>query len=74
MMANEVLACLELDEVRFMPNAIPPHKKARHDASDVNAKKWSNMQLSPFSYFSVESYEVEQGGVSYSYKTIDAIV
>ena len=25
--ANEVLHALNLDEVRFMPNATPPHKK-----------------------------------------------
>ena len=73
MMANEVLHALDLDEVRFMPNALPPHKFARHDASDEERLEMVKRAISPYPYFSVESYEVEKGGVSYSYKTLSAM-
>ncbi|MGE7112188.1 nicotinate-nucleotide adenylyltransferase [Lysinibacillus sp. NPDC047702] len=73
MMANEVLHALDLDEVRFMPNALPPHKFARHDASDGERLEMVKHAISPYPHFSVESYEVERGGVSYSYETLSAL-
>ncbi|MFJ7732653.1 nicotinate-nucleotide adenylyltransferase [Lysinibacillus sp. NPDC097231] len=73
MMANEVLHALDLDEVRFMPNALPPHKFARHDASDVERLEMVKRAISPYPHFSVESYEVEKGGVSYSYETLSTM-
>lgn len=72
MMANEVLHALDLDEVRFMPNALPPHKFA-HDASDRERLEMVKRAISPYPHFSVESYEVEKGGVSYSYETLSAL-
>ena len=38
-MANEVADQLGLDEVRFMPNAVPPHKIKQGDATAENASK-----------------------------------
>lgn len=73
MMANEVLHALNLDEVRFMPNALPPHKFARHDASNMERLEMVKRAISPYPHFSVESYEVEKGGVSYSYETLSAL-
>lgn len=73
MMANEVLHALDLDEVRFMPNALPPHKFARHDASDMERLEMVKRAISSYPHFSVESYEVEKGGVSYSYETLSAL-
>ena len=35
-MANEAYHALKLDEVRFMPNAIAPHKQIVDDATDEN--------------------------------------
>lgn len=73
MMANEVFHALELDEIRFMPNAIPPHKHALFDASNAERLEMVKLAIRPFSHFSVESYEVEKGGVSYSYETLSAL-
>lgn len=73
LMANEVFHALELDEIRFMPNAIPPHKHARFDASNVERLEMVKRAIRPFPYFSVESYELEKGGVSYSYETLSAL-
>lgn len=73
MMANEVFHALELDEVRFMPNAIPPHKKARHDASVEERIEMVERSIAPYPYFCTELYEVHKGGVSYSYETLAAL-
>lgn len=73
LMANEVFHALKLDEIRFMPNAIPPHKHARFDASNVERLEMVKRAIRPFPYFSVESYELEKGGVSYSYETLSAL-
>ena len=73
MMANEVFHALELDEVRFMPNAIPPHKKARHDASVEERIEMVERSIASYPYFCTELYEVHKGGVSYSYETLAAL-
>lgn len=41
-MANEVYHALQLDEVRFMPNAIAPHKKRKTNQLMKIACKWCN--------------------------------
>ncbi|GLC88527.1 nicotinate-nucleotide adenylyltransferase [Lysinibacillus piscis] len=73
MMANEVFHALQLDEVRFMPNALPPHKEKRHDVSDTQRLAMVQHAIQPYAHFSLESYEVEKGGVSYSYDTLSAL-
>lgn len=73
MMANEVFHALELDEVRFLPNALPPHKQAPHDASDAKRLEMVERAIQPYPHFRVESYEVDKGGVSYSYNTLAAL-
>ncbi|MEK5232632.1 nicotinate-nucleotide adenylyltransferase [Lysinibacillus sp. FSL K6-0232] len=73
LMANEVYHALELDEIRFMPNAIPPHKHIHNDAGNIERLEMLKRAIQPFPYFSIEAYEVEKGGVSYSYKTLSAL-
>ena len=73
MMANEVLHALDLDEVRFMPNARPPHKQARHDASDDERIEMVKLSIAPYPNFRTELFEVNKGGVSYSYETLAAL-
>lgn len=34
--ANEVLDALELDEIRFMPNHVPPHKEKSEEVTDMD--------------------------------------
>lgn len=72
MMANEALHALELDEVRFMPNAIPPHKEAQ-GATDEQRAKMVELTIEGVPYFTLERFELERGGVSYTYKTILAM-
>lgn len=72
MMANEAYHALELDEVRFMPNAIPPHKKAE-GATDEQRQKMVELAIADVPYFEMEMYELEQGGTSYTCDTMEAL-
>ncbi|MBK3493354.1 nicotinate-nucleotide adenylyltransferase [Viridibacillus sp. YIM B01967] len=70
MMANEVYDALGLDEVRFMPNAIPPHKLTPDDATTADRKKMTELSINPYTHFKLEPYEIESGGISYTYETM----
>lgn len=69
-MANEVYHALDFDELRFMPNATPPHKEAKELASGNQRIQMLERAVEPFPYFQVESFEIERGGVSYTFDTI----
>lgn len=70
MMANEAYHALNLDEVRFMPNAIAPHKKMEDDPSPEDRKKMVELTIAPYPYFKLETIELDRGGVSYTYDTM----
>ena len=72
-MANEAYYALQLDEVRFMPNAIAPHKLMRDDASMENRLKMVELATKSYPYFKVERIELERGGISYTYHTMVAL-
>jgi nicotinate-nucleotide adenylyltransferase len=69
-MANEVYHALDFDEIRFMPNAKPPHKEATQLATGEQRLHMLELAVKPFSYFTVESLEIVRGGLSYSFDTI----
>ena len=69
-MANEVYHALDFDEIRFMPNAKPPHKEATQLATGEQRLQMLELAVKPFSYFTVEPLEIERGGLSYSFDTI----
>lgn len=69
-MANEVFHALDFDEIRFMPNANPPHKEATQLATGEQRLHMLELAIESFSYFSVEPIEIERGGVSYSFDTM----
>lgn len=71
--ANEVLHALQLDEVRLMPNAIPPHKQHRHDATPAQRVKMLELFIGETPHLSVEQIELERGGRSYTYETMLAL-
>lgn len=72
-MANEVYHALQLDEVRFMPNAIAPHKKKEDESTDENRLRMVQLLVEPYKEFTVETIELERGGVSYTYDTMVAL-
>ena len=72
-MANEVKQALGLDEVRFMPNAIPPHKETG-GTTDAQRVRMLELGISGRKGFSIEMAELELGGVSYTFETMQALV
>lgn len=73
MMANEALHALQLDEVRFMPNSVPPHKKAT-TISDEARLIMLDLALAPYELFTIERFEIERGGISYTVETMEQLV
>ncbi|AWE08120.1 nicotinate-nucleotide adenylyltransferase [Lysinibacillus sp. 2017] len=72
-MANEVYAALDLAEVRFMPNATAPHKETSASATNEQRLQMVELAIEGISYFKVERFEMERGGVSYTYDTMKAM-
>ena len=71
--ANEAFHALQLDEVRFMPNAIAPHKQLVNDATMNERLQMVNIMTEPYPEFKVETFEVDRGGISYTYDTMVAL-
>lgn len=69
-MANEVFHALKFDEVRFMPNAKPPHKETNDLCTEKQRLEMVRLAIEPFPYFSIEAIELSLGGTSYSFDTI----
>lgn len=68
--ANEVLDALELDEVRFMPNHVPPHKEKSEEVTDLDRLSMLKHAVAGHSCFYIEDIEIERKGTSYTYDTI----
>ncbi len=69
-MANEVYHALHFDELRFMPNAQPPHKEAKQLATGQQRLQMLQLATEPFPYFQVESLEITRGGRSFTVDTM----
>ncbi|WP_252502886.1 nicotinate-nucleotide adenylyltransferase [Sporosarcina sp. Marseille-Q4943] len=72
-MANEVKHALQLDEVRLMPTSIPPHKADPSDATPEQRLRMVELAVSGTPGLTASSYEVDRGGVSYTYDTMKAL-
>lgn len=73
LMANEVREALSLDEVRLMPNAMPPHKEMSTGETNVQRLEMVKCAVAPYDKLTYESYEIEAGGISYTYKTMQVL-
>lgn len=71
--ANEVRQALELDEVRLMPTASPPHKSSPGDVTARQRLEMVRLAVEGLEGLSVSSFEVERGGVSFTYDTMKAL-
>ncbi|MGM9922009.1 MAG: nicotinate-nucleotide adenylyltransferase [Bhargavaea sp.] len=74
MIAEGVRDAAGLDEIRFMPNAIPPHKVKEGDAEPWQRLEMTKLAVRGNPSFTVESIEVESGGVSYTSRTMDLLL
>ena len=71
--ANEVKHALDLDEVRLIPTASPPHKTADKDVTALQRLRMVELAVEGAEGLTASSFEVDKGGVSYSYDTISAL-
>ncbi|RDU35454.1 nicotinic acid mononucleotide adenylyltransferase [Neobacillus piezotolerans] len=68
--ANEVCHSLGLDEIWFMPNQEPPHKRKAAGAPDEHRLGMLEAAITGNKLFKVEKAELERPGPSYTYDTM----
>lgn len=72
LIANEVMGAIALDEIRFIPTNIAPHKQR---SSVFNNNRLDMLQLATHDNpaFSIDTIEMDKGGPSYTIDTIKLI-
>ncbi|MEC3605932.1 nicotinate-nucleotide adenylyltransferase [Bacillus glycinifermentans] len=70
LMANEVLYKMDLDEIWFMPNQIPPHKQENSFSESHHRVEMLKIAISGKERFKLETIELERNGPSYTFDTI----
>ena len=68
--AYEAYKILELDEVIFMPAGNPPHKKWKDITDEIIRYEMVKKAIEPYSFFSINNYEIEKKGLSFTYETL----
>lgn len=61
---------LALDEVWFLPAAVPPHKQTQSISPGAARVEMLELAISGHERFRVSAYEVERGGVSFTVDTL----
>jgi nicotinate-nucleotide adenylyltransferase len=69
--AHEALHMLELDSILFMPAGNPPLKTERKKTDASIRYELVKMAIRNEKRFALSSYEIEQKGISYTYKTME---
>lgn len=70
LIANEALNRLNLDEIWFMPNKIPPHKNRVSKTTDEERKEMISLSIENHPKFRLEEIELQSEGTSYTYETM----
>lgn len=61
-----------LDEIWFMPNGNPPHKRNASIESDVKDRvEMVRLAIEGYNYFKLQEYEAAKKEISYSYDTLE---
>lgn len=68
--ASEVMTKLNLSEVWFMPNNIPPHKEHKEYVSNQERVEMLTLAISDQRKFKLQLIELERDGPSYTYDTM----
>ena len=68
--AEESREAFQLDEVRFIPAAQPPHKQGRKIASAEQRIKMVELAIANNPFFRLDLLEMELQGPSYSWRTV----
>ena len=73
-LARLALAYLDLDELRFVPTALSPHKPAPEDVTDAQRLRLLEAAITGLDPRArIERLELERGGTSYTADTLDAL-
>ncbi|MDR7237269.1 nicotinate-nucleotide adenylyltransferase [Neobacillus drentensis] len=70
LIANEVLSTLQLDEIWFLPNQEPPHKKKSESISNEDRLQMLELAIGGNDAFRVETMELHRQGPSYTVDTM----
>ena len=70
LIGSEVRDALNLDEVRLMPTAVPPHKESSGSATARQRLRMVELAIKGIEGLTASSFEVERGGVSYTYDSL----
>ena len=73
-MANEVYHALELMKFVLCQMQLLPIKKTKTNSTDENRLQMVELLIKPYYEFSVETIELERGGISYTYDTMVALM
>lgn len=71
LLAEQCREQLALDEVWFMPAAVPPHKKQLNITDAARRVAMLNLAIAGHPAFKVELHELDRGGTSYTVETLD---
>lgn len=74
LIANEVLTTLKLDEIWFMPNQEPPHKKKSDSIKNRERLEMINLAIEGNSQFKIQPLELERTGPSFTVDTMKIIL
>ncbi|MFL0267802.1 nicotinate-nucleotide adenylyltransferase [Candidatus Clostridium radicumherbarum] len=69
--AEEALYKLNLDSILFMPTGNPPHKTDREITEAYIRYELVRMAIKDEERFNLSSFEIDEKGLSYTYKTLD---
>ncbi|KRN34245.1 nicotinate-nucleotide adenylyltransferase [Liquorilactobacillus mali] len=68
--AEQVTSQLDLDEMLFMPDALPPHVDHKDTIAAEDRRKMVELSIAENPLFGLETAELERGGISYTFDTI----
>ena len=63
----------QLDELRWVPAAVPPHKQNQSRAADTHRVEMLGLAIGAHPSFRVWDIELQRGGVSYTVDTLEAL-
>ena len=71
-LAQTALTQFDLDQIWFMPNGMPPHKKQSSIESDIHERiAMTQIAIKANKQFYLQEYEANREKISYSYKTME---
>lgn len=71
--AQSIYEALHFEKIVFLPAYIPPHKLAQNSSPAQDRLAMVKLALEDYPAFTLEDMEIQKGGLSYTYKTVEAI-